>query len=111
MDIYLHKGAGLLAIFLPVAIVVPTGIILNAVLGKAFLEQHEWVLSLVMVLAGTVTSLVGYMLNKRDQERESSLLKRLFWDPHMLCFVRIEYWGLLFVLLGIVRFLAYYNYI
>jgi hypothetical protein len=111
MDIYIYRGAGLLAVFLPPAIVVPTGIVLNAVLGKAYLEEHEWILSLVIGMAGVVTSLVGYLLNRRDRHTEQSLFKRLFWAPHMLCFVRIEYWGVLYVLLGIVRFLAYSNYL
>ena len=79
MTIYISRGAGLLGILLPPALVVPTGIILDAALGKAFLERHEWIGSLLIVIAGLVTSLIGYMLNRRDKDPEESMLKRLFW--------------------------------
>ena len=94
-----YSGLGYLAIALFIAPLVVFGAILNWGFGIDVLGTRSWwPLHSLMVLGAILTSVIGWRANRHMVEEttfEKTGPVRVLKPPHTLYWIRMEYWGLI----------------
>ena len=111
MIFYTGHGVFALAIFIAPFIVIAS--ILNYVFGFDVLATNSsWPLHSLVLLGAVVTFAVGWSLNRtmvEDTVYEESGPVKVLRPRHTLYWIRMEYWGLIFLVIYI-AFSAYRSY-
>ena len=106
--VIIWSGWGIVAGFVGVASLILTQVVINAATNdEQFYAVHGWPKLLSLWVAAVVVWLVGRALNRRAERR--------LWDPamgrwvlvrsgggHSLFFVPVQYWWIIYVILGAV---------
>lgn len=98
-----HRGAGLVVILM-MLLILPFTILTNKMFGEGYTAGHLWPASLGLCLIGILTWRLGSWLNMRDApppEARSKGFRAVYDAPHMFMFMRMEYWGVFYIVFGI----------
>ncbi|MCQ6562496.1 hypothetical protein [Paenibacillus mendelii] len=102
------RGLGIIAIFIAAAMVAIIGYFAQYT-GLNTDEQH-WPEAVALVLAGIIVWFLGKALNAEhvykpnpDSAAIDAVQAR---EQHSLLFIRMEYWGPIFALVGVITFFA-----
>jgi len=101
------QGLGILVPAIFVATTVPVFIIAIALFGDES-ANHPWTMGLALLLSAVCCWFVGKRLHNPDRGKvvldPSSGREIVLLPSHSLFFVKMEYWGVLFAILGVVMF-------
>lgn len=100
------NGLGFLVFVFAFGAALICNLLFDALWGKGYYSNHKWTISTAMLLAATLSWIVGHYLRKRkarvviDKETREELL----WQPtkHTFFFVPMHFWGVILACIGIV---------
>lgn len=101
-------GYGFFIPLLVFAILISLPLIIDPILGNHFSAENHWVTFLGLTFAGIILWFMGNALNAPKDEYYShktgeTLVLR---DNHSLYFIKMEYWGVILPLIGLVYALS-----
>ncbi|MCL1792058.1 MAG: hypothetical protein FWG40_12100 [Peptococcaceae bacterium] len=108
------KGGGILVAFVIAAFGLLVGFgsgYLADATGNDFFQTNNWIVGVTLILSGICCFFLGKLINTRkhvDEETGETIITK--YDNSFL-FIKIEYWGFILPVLGIIAFFVNMNWI
>ena len=100
----IFQGYGIVVfVILPICYI-PIAYLVYRDLGEAYYHSHSWPMALGFIFSGIICLFIGKQLHKESQKivtNEVTREKVKFDIRHTVCFLKVEYWGILYVFIGI----------
>jgi FtsH-binding integral membrane protein len=75
--------------------------------SSSFYQQQNWPMTLALVISGVICWFLGKQLNKPSDrvllDKETGEEVKLSGARHKLFFIKMEYWGLILIIIGIIN--------
>lgn len=101
------KG-GILAPIAAAFSLILTEYLVNVLFNQNYYQDHGWPKFIALSIAGLLCLLFGHLLNNEektyiDKETGKEVIMR---KKHSFFFIAIEYWGIIFPIIGIISWIA-----
>jgi hypothetical protein len=108
LEMIIWKGAGFIVAVVAFLMLLLTELSVEALFkDDSYYQTHGWPKLLAFVIAGCIVLVIGKYLNKKDDkvliEKETGK-EIVLKSEHSLFFIRVEYWGYILVVLGVIFF-------
>jgi hypothetical protein len=107
--IIIWNGAGALVLIIGILAALLMNIITSAVFYQNdYFADHRWSQAMALWIAGAASWAIGRYLNRRPGQLviDRATGQKVLQEPnHHLMFIKMEYWGVIFFVIGVIVFI------